>query len=1019
VQLTVCERQGVDRRGWPVTCGIPFHRDELPAAAIEAGRFRLLDADGSDVPCQAEVAATWGTYPAGSTGMVRWLHLTFLADVPAGGEAPYELEVDCDPPPAKPTGLAVDDAPETVTITTGSSPGSVRLTISKKRFNLLDDVRLDLAGDGFGNDDRLIAPRNEPNLWMRYEHRSARINANPPEVTVEEAGPVMAVVRVRTKLDERFESVVRVYAWARCPYVRVQETLIHGPTGQDRSAVRSQPVVMKAHVLELPVSVGGGEATVTVGVGEALPEPARLGSRTAPADGPVVLEQDLRHECVKDNVGPDLLNKAFHYELFAGEERVAAGARAPGWLDVSNARWGVTAAVRDFWQSFPKRLVGQANGLRVELWADGAQLDPVDRNFSWMGMARTHEVGLYFHAGDAESSGAADAALAHIGGLHAICEPRRYCSTGAYGHRLLTPADRPEGPVFDNYDEYLAKALNRPLDIPDGFHYFRQREDGYGYFNFGDFLVGPYWGCQEYDPAYCMLQQFYRTGELDYLEFAAETARCAYDVLYSHSYTPETSNYPQRSHDKSGSHFLGEDSHGQRQMNTDPGHVFLAGLANYWFLTGDRRARDVIFWSLPVYLGDDWYRISGGGTWRYLGGYLFTVFVYAYELTWDERYVEAMLWTARQYMVNGWSRHDDGVWWSRCEDGYTCAPWLADAVTNGYSQLLEVYPGCPYREAIESGIVKLADFMLAHGFGEDFDGLVSGQVKPTAASEGYGQPRNVYRKSMSNMAVVTMTRAYHLTGNQEYLSTVRHLMGKSLRYVGELNSLKGVCQGTYYAPMALPYLEGVIGPRDASERFEVVPPVQGWIEPGREILRASGRSGGPVFLGDELAAACAPASARGRSHGNSPGWRLPDVWAAVDAVLDRCDPRVAVLLIGGSDLPTGHPERTDFEANYTMLIRRLLSAGCLPIPATLPPCSHLEPFAWQYNAVIAQAACLHRLPLIDLRERMRAGFTPVNNEPAESKTPSAEWVAANQFAPGHAPIVGADLREILRFVVSP
>ncbi|MHC4716577.1 MAG: hypothetical protein ACYS5V_06385, partial [Planctomycetota bacterium] len=883
MQLTVCERQGVDRRGWPVTCGVPFHKDELAAEVIQAGRYRLLDAGGGDVPCQGQVAATWGTYPGGSTGMVRWLHLTFLADVPAGGEARYELELDCPPPEAGPTRLEVEDGGEAVIITTGAGPGALRLAISKRRFNLFDEVHLDVAGDGFGPDDQIISPRDEPNLWMAYDHRWARITARTPEVAVEDAGPVMAVVRVRTKLDGRFESVVRVYAWADCPYVRVQETLIHGPTGQDRSAVRAQPVVMKSHVLELPINVAGADAAATVGVGEALPEPPRLAARAVPLDGAarVALEQDLRHPCIRDNVGPDLLSKAFGYELLAGDERIDSGRRAPGWLDVSDGRWGVTAAVREFWQSFPKRLVAAGGRIRLELWADGAQLEPLGRNFSWMGMARTHDVGLYFHAGDARSAQAEQAALAHVGGLYAVCDPKRYCSTGAYGHRRLTPAQHDGQPVDARYERYVSGALNRSREIPDGFHYLREREDGYGYFNFGDLLVGPYWGCQEYDPAYCMIQQFYRTGGLEYLEFAAETARCAYDVLYSHSYTPETSNYPQRSHDKTGSHFEGEDSHGQRQMNTDPGHVFLAGLVNHWFLTGDRRARDVIFWSLPVYLGDDWYRMGGGGTWRYLGGYLFTVLVYAYELTWDDRYVQAMMWAVRQHMVNGRSRHDDGVWWSRCEDGYTCAPWLADSITNGYSQLLEVYPGCPYRPQIESAVVKLADFMLAHGLGEDFDGLVSALVKPSAEPGGYRTPRHFYRKSMSNMAVLTLVRAWHLTGDEKYRSAVRRLMDRALGYAGELGSLKGICQGTYYAPMALPYLQGAIGPRDPKTRFETVEPVNPWRQSCLAVAAGSARSGEPVFLGDELAAACAPARRRGRSHGNGPGWRLGDVLAAV------------------------------------------------------------------------------------------------------------------------------------------
>ena len=165
-------------------------------------------------------------------------------------------------------------------------------------------------------------------------------------------------------------------------------------------------------------------------------------------------------------------------------------------------------------------------------------------------------------------------------------------------------------------------------------------------------------------------------------------------------------------------------------MDTDPGHVFLAGLANYWFLTGDPRARDVIFWSLPVYLGDDWYRIGGTGTWRYLGGYLFTVLCYAYELTWADRYLEPMIWAARQYMVNDWGRHGDGIWWSRHEDGYACSPWLADSITNGYTQLLKVYPGCPYRRQVSSAIVNLADFLIDHGFAGDLDGLIAHLYKP-------------------------------------------------------------------------------------------------------------------------------------------------------------------------------------------------------------------------------------------------------------------------------------------------
>ena len=92
----------------------------------------------------------------------------------------------------------------------------------------------------------------------------------------------MAVVRVKTKMDSRFESVVRIFVYAGSPYVRVQETLVHGPTGQDRSASMPQAVVMKAHAMELPIRTNQKQAVATVGVGEALPEPSQVLPRSRP-----------------------------------------------------------------------------------------------------------------------------------------------------------------------------------------------------------------------------------------------------------------------------------------------------------------------------------------------------------------------------------------------------------------------------------------------------------------------------------------------------------------------------------------------------------------------------------------------------------------------------------------------------------------------------------------------------------------------------------------------------------------
>ena len=960
VLLTVRETGGIDRQAWPVTCGVPFPDGQISAEAIRQDHWRLVDQAGKEVASQAEVATTWGIYPDGSNGYAKWIHVTFLADVPAGKVSQYRLEYGDGVKSKTKTSLSVSDKSKNVTITTGKGPGGLKLVISRERFNVLDEVYLDVNGKGFGADDRIIAPRDTANLRVGYDYGGATINQNKPEVVVEQAGPVMAVIRVKTKMDSRFESIVRIFVYAGSPCVRIQETLVNGPTGQNRSAVQPQAVVMKSHVLELPIRTIASEAVATVGVGEALPEPAQFGEKAASlADGmKVTLEQDLQHPCLPDNVGNDQLSKAFNYSVYAGSDQIASGKRSPGWIDVSDRRWGVTAATRYFWQSFPKRLVAQADALRLEQWADGAQLDLLERNYNWMGMAKTHDVMLYFHAGNAAAAKAQQAALGHIHEIFATCTPEYYCSTRAYGRQLITPAVQNGKQLHPTFDEMASSGLNRERKLKSGFYHFRETEDDYGYFNFGDFLVGRYWGCQEYDPTYCMLEQFYRTGELKYLEFSTETARHLYDIDYTHTYTIESSNYPQRSHDKRGSHFRGEDSHGQMETNTDPGHVFIAGLANYWYLTGDPRAKDVLYWSFPCYLGEDWYRIGGSGTWRYLGGYFLTVMTYAYELTWDDRYVEPMNWAAREYMAGTHSRHADGIWWNmqlpEDDEGasqprqrrsgrpggraasqpastapvpqpkpeYFCQTWLGDSVTNGYTQYLEIYPGSPYRKAVEAGVVNLADFILVHGVTPDFDGVYMGVAKPTAESTGYVSTPQIYANSMPNMVVLTMAKAYYFTGDEKYADAARKLHAKACEHKDELMQLKPVTQGTYYPPMVLPHLDGTIPPRPVSQTYPQVAPVNGWLGQCRQIAKSFSDRRSTLFVGDQIATACAPADRRGRAYGNEAGWRLADVLGAIDDLLTRHKPQYVVILVGSSEVQAGHPERSDFEANYARLIKK-------------------------------------------------------------------------------------------------
>ncbi len=290
-----------------------------------------------------------------------------------------------------------------------------------------------------------------------------------------------------------------------------------------------------------------------------------------------------------------------------------------------------------------------------------------------------------------------------------------------------------------------------------------------------------------------------------------------------------------------------------------------------------------------------------------------------------------------------------------------------------------------------------------------------GVTKPTTESKGYVSTKQIYAGSMPNMVILTMAKAYHYTGDEKYAEAARKLLAKACEHKEELHSLKGVTQGIYYPPVVLPYLEGTIPPCPANTTFSQVAPMSGWRDQCRQIAKGFADRKGVLFVGDAMAAACAPTDRRGRAFGNEAGWHLTDVLGTIDDLLASHNPRYVVILVGSSELHMGHPERSDFEANYARLIQKIVAHGSLPVAATMPLCSHLEAWAWIYNTEMYQSSKMNRVPLIDLHEIMKdGGLQVVNLDPTEEKVPPAEWLEKNRFAGGFEPIVQQELSRIIQ-----
>jgi len=814
VALTVTDRAGVERTGWPVVSGIPFPRGAVREELITRGHFRVVDADGREVPSQATVAATWGRYPEGSTGHVKWMRLVFLADVPARSPAKYFLELGRGIRNTAETAMTVGRREDSVSVVTGRTArgDNLRVHFEVSATGVIRAVELHREGDGFQPADRTASDL----ITLVYLHQGERHEIDTTgldwNIETEYSGPVETVVKATAKLDERMELLMRIYLYAAWPVLHVQPTLIYrGKPTRDVDFVELEEFSYSLSLGEDP----GGPRSVGMGVGEAYPNTP---GGVFESDRRLVLEQDVSHHFQRDNTDDAGLCKAFFYEVHAGEvgdpdPPVARGSRSPGWVMVRDDKLSVVGWCRYFWQLFPKRIVADGRRITYQLWARGAQLQPEGCSRFYKGMAKTHDLFFRFD-GEPLPEQKAQAFAAALGDeLIAVCDPEYYCRTRAYGPHPLSPAVGRGGRRHPGYDALVRACLNREFEGRLGLYPSRERNDAYGFINFGDWLLSRYWASHEYDTTWGFLQQFYRTGDLELLDYVREAARHSYDIDFHHDADITTSKYPQTSHDKGNYHFQGGDSHGHTG-EADPGHVFVDGLLNYYWLTGDLRCGDVLDWAFPLYLAEQKERLAGGGTWRYVGGYVVGIYVRGYAWTWDPAYIEQAEWAVGQNFYperpgrgNATRHPSDGVWWDKRQKGYSCQPWLGDSVVDGYSALLEVHPVTRHRERLEDAFVQIARFVDEHAFTREQGGIWQGLSKPGLGPGPYTHSKGNYGRGICGLSALTMGKAYELKGDPHFLDVGRELLSLVVQTRGELYHGKEISQALHYTPMLLHYLD--------------------------------------------------------------------------------------------------------------------------------------------------------------------------------------------------------------------
>ena len=767
IRLAVEEPAGVERQQWPVSSGVPFARGILRDDQATA----LFDAAGGELPLQTETLVRW---PDGS---VRWLLVDFQIDLAAKQKKTLTLRY----------GPEVRRAPvqNPVRITKqpdGSvvlEPGPVRLEYNSERdrpyfFPQGIASLIDKTGSRDA-DRRLTYNCGLDGIILEPDGVKPRI-AN---LFIEQAGPVRACLRVSGSHgdydeDTMFRYVARVHAWRGQPYVRVFYTFIN-----DRQDALMAKFDGLSAVFWVSAS-GEGWSCLLAG---------------------------------RDDKDGRLFQVDESHYLLDGKP---AGQRGCGWAATGSEQGGLAVGLREFWQNWPKAIDGTTGRIGLELCPelpkglyDGKPLEEENKLYYYLrggqytlkvGVAKTHEFWIrYLDAKpDVKQLGAFFAGAEEP--LLAVAEPEYLSATKALGD--FPPAD-PKGKKFAGYDAWLSRALEAHLQR-------REKDREYGMLNYGDWYGERKvnWGNLEYDLAHGMFVQYLRTGDRRYFLRGEQAARHHIDVDVVHAVNPHLKNPwgpPPQVGDiwlhclnHTGGYYenapLPVERTYQMGHSTNFGHVWVGGDFEYYYLTGDRRAKEV-----AIEIADAMVRHCPTAYSDHIRGlgWPMVLVLNAYEATGEKKYLDAATanWQVLKKNID-WQRG----WVVRLAKGHclhperTCygnVPFMEGLTLSALARYHRITQDPEVLRAISVGI----DQMIRECWLEEEKTL-----RYTACPLSGKAPNGVF------LASEAMAYEAKLTGNRGHLRILREGLRETLRKGGAGDG-KGLAQLIHFAPYALAALE--------------------------------------------------------------------------------------------------------------------------------------------------------------------------------------------------------------------
>jgi len=567
VPLVVEEHAGLSREREPVSVGIPLERGRVRSSST----LRLVDGRGEALPLQTEPLARW------SDGSLKWVLVDTLITVPEKGRAELALEVVDGPVEPGEGALATKQSMAEVVV----DAGPLRATFPRSGEALLS--KLEVGG---------VSLLDDGGLRLRLKDQSCAAHELVlSSVDVSTSGPVRTTVTLRGHLGPHLLAECRLSAYAGRGLLRCDVTLRNPRPAEHPGGLWD--LGDPGSILFKDLSLLGRLATPPEAASSAFTDQLGAELEEAPS-GPVEIYQDSsggeRWNARTHVNREDRVPCSFRGYRVTTAEGTRMGERAAPTLWVRGPAGGLGAAVREFWQCYPKALESRESELRVRLWP--GQFD--DLHELQGGEQKTHTIWLSTEAPAAPLDWTAEPLLASS-------TPAHYVASGALPHLIAWDEDD---------DERMLSLASLVVDEREGLAARREQIDEYGWRNYGDVyadheavkhegpepLISHY--NNQYDGLYGALAQFARSGDRRFFDLADAMARHVADVdvyhtsqdraAYNHGPFWHTDHYPD-AYTSSHRCYSRRSPHGdQGWYGGGPSneHDYVAGLATHYLMTG-------------------------------------------------------------------------------------------------------------------------------------------------------------------------------------------------------------------------------------------------------------------------------------------------------------------------------------------------------------------------------------------------------------------------------------------------